>query len=211
MSHRSPTKKRHASMVGCFSDGLCNTVDVEAEQMKRLHFVAHSRHPAVFKDVSHNFWSFSNTSLSTQPKWLQLEEERRVATRAWSCRAEHRALWFGMHQPENRNFAPLKTQTWAHFWVHILPISGRAWTSLREQSKSSAWSSWGLWYSLWHSALCTCDRVSEANHGFYSRLDLGWFNEIKSDVGFLILLVVCRQRSLHSNVSSSINISDQPQ
>lgn len=35
--------------------------------------------------------------------------------------------------------------------------------------------------------------------------------EIKPDVGFLILLAVCRQWSLHSNAGSSIKISYQPQ
>lgn len=55
VSHRFPTEKRHASVVGCFSEGFRNAVVVEAEQMKQLHFVAHSRHSTVFKDVSHNF------------------------------------------------------------------------------------------------------------------------------------------------------------
>lgn len=37
------TEKGHAaSLVGCFSEGLCKVVDVEAEQMKELCFVAHS-------------------------------------------------------------------------------------------------------------------------------------------------------------------------
>lgn len=35
--------------------------------------------------------------------------------------------------------------------------------------------------------------------------------QTKPDVGFLVLLVVCRQWLLHSNVASSIKISDQPQ
>jgi len=37
VSHGFPTDKKHASMVGCFSEGFCKMVDVEAEHMKQLH------------------------------------------------------------------------------------------------------------------------------------------------------------------------------
>lgn len=119
------------------------------------------RHPTVFKDVSHNFWSFSDISLSTQPEWPQLKECR-VAAWAGSCGAQDGAAQFGMHQPETRNFPPLKTQTCS------LPSQAEAALLSESGAKPSAWSRW----RLCSDTVCDtqhpvpCDRVTGAKPWF---------------------------------------------
>lgn len=141
VSHRFPTENRCARVVGCFSEGLCNVVDVEAEQMKQLQtsysiqgcftqLLILFRHQLVYT-------ARVTTAEGVQGGCMgrELWGSGRCCT-VWDAPAWNQEL----SSPENPNV--------------FLAITGRGCTSLRERSKTISLVQMEtlLWHSLWYSA-----------------------------------------------------------
>lgn len=120
------TEKGHAGLVGCFSEGLCEVVDVEAGQMKQLHFVAHSySFQGCFTQLLFRHQFVCTARMTTAGGAQGGLVGREVQGSTWAPR-------FGMYQLETRNFPPLKTTSGSL----IFSPSDRGCTSCKAQSKT---------------------------------------------------------------------------